>query len=82
MCNENSLTIEKKLLDIFSAQGIFVFEDEYDQDLAIDSIQFVLILVEIEQVFSIKIEDVYYANNRLVSFNDFLEMTTILIEER
>lgn len=38
----------QKLKDIFECNGIFIDEDEYDDDLLLDSIQFVTLIVAIE----------------------------------
>lgn len=63
-----------KLKDVFDSKGIFVSEDAYDEPLMLESLQFVAIMIDIEEEFSIQIPDEYYAINRLVSFGDFWQM--------
>ncbi|MCF0135349.1 MAG: hypothetical protein HUJ69_02900 [Lachnospiraceae bacterium] len=64
----------EKLLRVFESCGIFIVEDEWNDDLNLDSLQYVSVLVRIEDVFSSEIPDVYIFENTLHSFQDFREL--------
>lgn len=63
-----------QLNKIFLYSGIYLETDEYDDELQLDSIQFISLIVEIEKQFSIKIDEEYFADDTLKSFNDFLNL--------
>lgn len=64
----------EKLQKIFEKNGIFVDEDEWEDPLEINSLQFVKLLVSIEEEFSIQIDEDYYSGEGLQSFSDFVNM--------
>ncbi|MBQ7688336.1 MAG: hypothetical protein IJT27_03865 [Clostridia bacterium] len=64
----------EKLQKIFEKNGIFVDEDEREDPLEINSLQFVKLLVSIEEEFSIQIDEDYYSGEGLQSFSDFVNM--------
>lgn len=66
--------MEERLLNVFGACGVFVHEDEKDTLLELDSIQYVSILVMIEEEFELIIPEEYMAEFELSSFNEFLRM--------
>ncbi len=63
-----------ELLKIFSEFGIFIDEDEYDSELSIDSIQFINIIIKIEEVFSISVDDEYLLFKKLPTIRAFESM--------
>lgn len=63
-----------QLKKIFLYSGIYLEADEYDDELQLDSIQFISLIVEIEKQFSIKIDEEHFADDTLKSFNDFLNL--------
>lgn len=68
------------LKDIFERQGIFVSEEDYSETLAVDSLQFISLIVEIEEHYSIEIDDTYLTQTKLQSFNDFLNLIETILE--
>lgn len=66
------MNIREELLNIFAQVGIFI--DDYDEILQIDSIQFVNLILEIEETFTITVDEEYMLFERLNSFNAFESM--------
>lgn len=66
------MNIREELLDIFAQVGIFI--DDYDEILQIDSIQFVNLILEIEETFTITVDEEYMLFERLNSFSAFESM--------
>ena len=64
----------EQLRQIFLYSGIYLEEDASDDELLVDSIQFISLIVEIEKQFSIKIDEEHFADDTLKSFNDFLNL--------
>ena len=63
--------IEQSLYDIFEQKGIYLSETDKDDELEMDSLQFISIVIEIEYCFSISIDD-DWMTDKLKTFNDFL----------
>lgn len=63
-----------RLKTIFFQLGLHLDDDEYDEELYMDSIQFISLIVAIEREFSIKIDEEHFADDTLKSFNDFLNL--------
>ena len=72
------MDLEKSLVNIFEQKGIFLSVDEKDDELDMDSIQFISIIVEIESVFEISIEDDDLLQSKFKTFRDFYEMIYLL----
>lgn len=66
------MNIREELLNIFAQVGIFI--DDYDEILQIDSIQFVNLILEIEETFTITVDEEYMLFERLNSFSAFESM--------
>lgn len=49
--------IIQQMLVVFQEIGICIYEDEYEEELEINSLQFISIIVAIEDTFDILIED-------------------------
>ncbi len=73
--------IEQSLLNIFEQKGIFLSETEKDNELEMDSIQFISLIVEIESAFSISIADEDLLFDKFSTFNSFLRYIEILIAQ-
>lgn len=71
--NLNIDTIQK-LENIFNDMGIYLNKQDYNEDLDLDSLQFVSLIIAIEREFLIRISDSTLENQQLVNFNDFIEM--------
>lgn len=59
---------------VFSEAGLFLTEEDYDEELQIDSLQFITLVVGVEKAFSIEIDENHYIDNSLKTFNDFLKI--------
>ena len=68
------MDVKKTLIDIFEENGIFLNQDEYDTELQLDSIQFVNVIVQIEETFTITVDEEYMVQERLPTFHAVLDM--------
>lgn len=66
--------IELKLKEAFENQGIYINEEEYNEEMLIDSLQLINIVLEIEGVFLVQITDDYLGFNSLNTFMDFYNL--------
>ena len=73
------MKIENKLREIFENKGIFIPTYAQNEPLFLDSLQFVSLLVEVEEQFNIEIDDSYYIQEKLSSFADFVEIIKKLL---
>jgi len=65
----------EQILEVFHANGVMLTEADYSLPLEIDSVQFISILVGIEEKFGIEIPEQYMnREENLNTFNDFVEM--------
>ena len=67
----------EKLSAIFDENGINVIDP--NAPLELDSMQFISIIVSIEDTFQIEVPDNYLSEDQLVNFNDFLAMVESVI---
>ena len=65
------MEIRDRLIDILKENGIDIFENQFDEELQIDSIQFVSAIVSIEEEFEINIDDFYLVKENFHTFTDF-----------
>ncbi|WP_068785886.1 acyl carrier protein [Paenibacillus phocaensis] len=72
--------IEDIIIKILSDNGINIFESEMDEKLIIDSIQFVSIVVSLEESFNITIPGEYLSFERLQTVADFEEVIRTLVK--
>ena len=69
------------LKEIFERQGVFISDDDCSEPLIFDSLQYVSLIVAIEDAYGIEIDDSYLAGGELKSYNDFLNLiNTILLK--
>ena len=68
--------IKEKLFEIFNKIGIYIDNENLDQELELDSLQFAIIIFEIEQALyiCIGVDGNIITYNELRSFNDYLCM--------
>jgi len=71
------MIIENVLQEIFQEVGIFV--GDANEELFLDSMQFVSIIVAVEERLSVEIDDSNLINSQLVAFCDFVELVEQLI---
>lgn len=74
------LNIKEQLIDIFDANGVIIFEDEYNFPLEMDSIQLISIVVQIEDRFQILIPEDMMLSMAFFSFSDFEHMISKLVD--
>ena len=70
-----------RLKEVFSNNGIEIFEGEEDFQLEMDSLRFITVVVSIEDAFSVEVPEQYLSNEILSSFRDFFDMLVSLISE-
>lgn len=73
--------VEKSLLGIFEEKGIFLSENEKDDELEMDSLQFISIVVDMENVFSIIVDDEDLMADKFKTFNSFLKYVEVRIAQ-
>jgi len=76
------MSIENEVREVFERKGIFIPEGAEQETLSIDSLQFVSILVDLEEVFEVAIDDSFLIQNKLHNLVDFIEVISNLIKEK
>ncbi len=66
--------IRERLFELFKENGIDISEDELNLELPMDSLQFISLIVSIEEAFSITIEDEYLKKDKIKSFLNLEEI--------
>ena len=68
--------IKQKLSVIFNKVGVYISDEEYDEIIILDSLQFAIIIFEIEQAFNIYIgiDGDIVSYNELKTVNNYLCM--------
>ena len=75
----NKTEIKEKLKTVFLENGLDIPENEEDTILELDSLQFIALVVGVENAFDIQIPDDYLSNEVLSSFGDFCELLILLM---
>ncbi len=73
MENSNN-DITKRLMNIFELIGVYLNEDDFDEHIEINSIQFVNIILSLEEEFLIRISSDFFDYSKLRCFNDYLNL--------
>ena len=68
------MQVQKKVKKIFESVGIYLDDNQLDEVLEIDSLQFVTIILEIETEFLIRLSNDFDDFSSLMSFNDFFRL--------
>ncbi|RFA36183.1 hypothetical protein CAI16_05150 [Virgibacillus dokdonensis] len=63
--------IESKLKEIFENQGTYINEEDYNDEILLDSLQLINIVIEMEEMFLIRITDDFLGFNNMKTFTDF-----------
>lgn len=66
--------IRTKLKNIFEKIGVYLSETQYDDELNLDSIQVVMLIIQIQRVFLVDALDTKYNLKNMKSFNDYYSM--------
>lgn len=77
----NDLNIRKKIINILEHNGIYISDDDYEAELDVDSITFVTAIVDLEQNFSIEIDEQYFSERENLSVLKIEEMVTNGLEK-
>lgn len=73
-----SLNVEKELLNIFENVGVYFDGKEfYDLPLQLDSLQFVEVIIALEEKFFIRIINDFSEFEKLKTFRDFYNLVDI-----
>lgn len=77
----NELSPSQKLEKIFRESGIALNIENPNEDLSLDSLHYISIICEIENEFDVEIPNEVFSENKISSFNDFLQLLTSLKED-
>ena len=66
------MNIVSDVKNVMEKNGVFVSEEDMNEELILDSLQFVSIIVELEMKFEIEIDDAFLLKNKCSSLNDFV----------
>lgn len=76
------MNTEQKLLDLFEKKGIFLSESEKDDELELDSIQFISMIIDIEETFSIRIDENDMLFEKFNTFNNYLRNIEFYLSQK
>ena len=82
--NENESTEAapiKRLEKIFRESGIVLDVEKPDEALNLDSLHYISIICEMENEFDVEIPNEVFSENKISSFNDFLQLLSSLKED-
>lgn len=68
------MTMLNNILETFERSGIYVNRDDLDSPLQIDSIEFISLVISIEEGFEVVIPDEYLISDHLNTVNKFYEL--------
>lgn len=66
--------MKERLEKLFTDFGLYIGEDEYDDEIGLDSMTFVSLLIAIEEEFKMDIPDEKLSIATLKTFSDFLQL--------
>lgn len=75
------MQIKEKLKSVFERVGIYLADEEFDQELEIDSFQFVSVIIALEEEFLIHISNEFEDYSSLITFNDFYKLVAEYFED-
>ena len=73
------MNIRDELKNIFEQKGVYISYDANDEELLLDSLQFISIIVDVEKTFNVEIDDSYFVQNKLHTFNSFVTLVSKLL---
>ncbi|MCI8876849.1 MAG: hypothetical protein HFI77_12685 [Lachnospiraceae bacterium] len=68
------MQMKEKLKSVFEKVGIYLTDEEFEQELEIDSFQFVSVIIALEEEFLIHISNDFEDYSSLITFNDFYKL--------
>jgi len=66
--------IINKLKSIFNSVGIYITNENYKDKIVIDSLQFINIIIAIEEIFKINISNEFIEFDKLLTFDDYITL--------
>ncbi|WP_339186176.1 phosphopantetheine-binding protein [Paenibacillus sp. FSL R5-0490] len=75
-----SMEIENKLKTIFHNMGIYIDQEDYTEELELESLQFVALIIAIEKEFMVRINDDILEVKELANFKDYVNLVEKLYE--
>ncbi len=66
--------MEEKLKQIFCELGLYIDNNEYNEQLDLDSITFITLVARVEEDFGIRIPDDKFTYEQLSSFGKFIDV--------
>lgn len=76
-----NIFIINNLIKCFESVGIFINDDSFDSPLILDSLQFVSLILEIEDSFLIRIGSEFFDYNDKKTFNDFYKYVFLCLRK-
>ena len=65
---------QKRLIQIFLEEGIYVTPSNLYEPLNLDLLQYVKIIIDLEEYFGIEIDDKYLYQEELKTLNDYVNL--------
>ena len=73
--------VDKRLKEIFQKNGYSINCGEENEQLELDSLQFISIMCDIENEFSLSVPDDFLSGKNMDTYSDILTMTEKLLKE-
>lgn len=73
------MNFKDDLKSVFEQTGVFISDEDLDEELILDSLQYLSLIVAIENYYSIEVEDSRLS--KLKTFNDFFDMVESLVKK-
>ncbi len=74
--------LHEKLKTVFSDNGYVIYDEAVEDQLEIDSLQFLSIMCDIESQFDIEIPDEFLVADNLDTYNDVVKMVEDILKGR
>ena len=74
--------LHEKLKMVFSDNGYVIYDEAVEDQLEIDSLQFLSIMCDIESQFDIEIPDEFLVADNLDTYNDVVKMVEDILKGR
>ena len=74
--------VQTRLKKVFEECGIYIEEDELVIPLELDSLQYITLLVYIEEEFEVVVPESFMYEMELKTYQDFLEMLLMLFDKQ
>ena len=75
------MNIDDKIIEAFEMVGIYTDNLDYDELLEMDSLQFVSVIIALEETFMIRLSNDLENFDSLQTMNDFIRLVSYYFEE-